>query len=326
MANEGVEVSMKRNRRWQLLGALFVAAMTLGAIFVWNIGSVLIAPANHPIGRPPGKLQAEDVAFPSASGAMIHGWFVPGQPGRGAVVLMHGIHADRRSLVARAEFLARAGYAMLLFDFQAHGESIGRQITFGFQESRDASAAVNFLRQKAPGESIGVIAISMGAAAALLAQPPLPVAALVLESCYPTLYHATEDRMADRFGFWGRLATPLLMCQLKPRLGIRPDDLKPIESANRIAIPKFFIAGTADKLTRIEESKALLAAAAAPKQFWWLEGAAHVDMHAFAPAEYERQILEFLAKNLNPPAQSLLGLRRASGLNFLPIQNEKRKT
>jgi hypothetical protein len=35
----------------------------------------------------------------------------------------------------------------LLFDFQAHGESIGCHITFGYLEGRDAAAAVADKRQ-----------------------------------------------------------------------------------------------------------------------------------------------------------------------------------
>lgn len=290
---------MKLTRRLKIFGALFVAAFILGVIFVWNMGSVLVAPANRPIGNPPADLHAQSVEFPSASGATIHGWLVAGQPGKGVVILMHGIHANRLSLVARAEFLSRAGYSVLLFDFQGHGESIGTNITFGFLESRDATAAVNFVRQKFPGEKTGVIGVSLGAAAALLAEPPLPVSALVLESSYPTIYQATENRMALRFGFLGKLATPLLICQLKPRLGIGVDDLKPIQHAGKITVPKFFIAGTADRDTTLAESQALFAAAAEPKQLWLVEGAAHVDMHAFAKAEYETRLLAFLAASLN---------------------------
>jgi pimeloyl-ACP methyl ester carboxylesterase len=151
------------------------------------------------------------------------------------------------------------------------------------------------VRQKLPGEKVGVIGISMGAAAALLAKPPLPVDALVLESCYPTIYQATEDRMILRFGWLGKLATPLLTCQLKPRLGIGLDDLKPQENAAGITVPKFFISGTADRNTTIEEARDLFAAAAAPKQSWWVDGAAHEDMLRYAKPEYQDRVLEFFA-------------------------------
>jgi pimeloyl-ACP methyl ester carboxylesterase len=289
---------MKFRRRLRLAGALLLALAILGAFVVWQIGGALVAPANHPIGGAPADLPVENVEFASASGAAIHGWFVPGHSGRGALVLMHGVHADRTTLVTRARFLSRAGYSVLLFDFQGHGESPGKYITFGSLESRDAAAAVDFLQHKLPGEKIGVIGISMGAAAALLADPPLPVRAMVLESCYPTIYQATEDRMAIRLGWLGRLATPLLTSQLKPRLGLALDDLAPLERARKISVPKFFLAGTADRNTTIAEARELFAAAAEPKSAWWLEGAGHVDLHAFAGPEYEQRVLAFLASNL----------------------------
>jgi len=289
---------MRISRRQRIWGALLAAALVLGGILVWNIGSVLIAPANHPVGAPPAGWAAQAVTLPSASGAMISGWWLPGEPGRGVVVLMHGVHADRRTMLDRAAFLSRAGYSVLLFDFQGHGESLGKRITFGFLESRDATAAVNFARQQRSGEKIGVIGVSLGAAAAALAEPPLPVDALVLESCYPTIYEATANRLADRFGFLGRLATPLLTGQMRLRLSIGLDDLKPIEGVRRITAPKLFIAGTEDRLTTLPESERLFAAAAEPKEFWAITGAGHQDLHAFAKAEYERRVLAFFAEHL----------------------------
>jgi len=290
---------MKLARQGKMLCALLAAAILLGSFSVWCIGGILVAPSNCPVGSPPPSLHAESVEFPSASGATIHGWLVPGQPGKGVVVLMHPLRSNRRFMVSRAELLSHAGYSVLLFDFQGHGESLAKNITFGFLESRDATAAVNFVRAKFPGEKICVIGVSLGAASALLAEPPLPVNALVLESSFPTIYQATEDRMVIRFGFLGKLATPLLTCQLKPRLGIGLDDLKPIDHARKITAPKLFIAGTTDRDTTLPESQALFAAAAEPKQLWLVDGAAHVDMLAFAGAEYERRVLAFLAKNLN---------------------------
>jgi fermentation-respiration switch protein FrsA (DUF1100 family) len=108
--------------------------------------------------------------------------------------------------------------------------------------------------------------------------------------------------MVDRFGWIGKMGTPLLTCQLKPRLGIGPEDLRPIDHARNISVPKFFIAGSTDPLTTARESEDLFNAAAAPKQFWMVQGAGHVDLHAFVGAEYERRVLEFLSARLHVPA------------------------
>ncbi len=139
----------------------------------------------------------------------------------------------------------------------------------------------------------------MGGAAVVLADPPLQVNAMILESVYPTIEQAITDRLVIRFGWLGKLGTPFLTWQLKPRLGFGRDNLRPIKQVGKITVPKFFIAGTADRDTLAQESKDLFAAAAEPKQFWLVDGAAHVDMNDFAKDEYEKRILEFLARNLN---------------------------
>jgi len=275
-----------------------VGASAFGS-FAWHEGNVLVAPSNCEIGKPPADLPIESVQFPSSSGAIVHGWLVTGQADKGVIILMHGIRANRLQLVNQAEFLFHAGYSVLLFDFQAHGESIGKHITAGYLESRDATAAVNFIHQKFPGKKICADGFSMGGAAAVLAKPPLQVNAMILQSVYPTIEQAITDRLENRFGWSGKFGTPFLTWQLKPRLGFSVDDLCPVQQVGKITVPKFFIAGTADHDTRLAESQALFDAAAEPKQLWLVDGAAHVDMLAFAKTEYEKRILDFLAKNLN---------------------------
>lgn len=184
----------------------------------WIAGSSLSAPANEPIGSLPSDLIGSSVEFPSESGSTIHGWFIPGKKGIGAILLMHGIRANRLSMLDRARFLSRSGYAVLLFDFQAHGESQGRHITFGYLESKDARAALSFLRSNIQGERIGVIGVSMGGAAALLASPPLEANAIVIEMVYPTIDQAISNRLRMRLGNWASILTPLLSWQLQPRL------------------------------------------------------------------------------------------------------------
>ncbi len=50
---------------------------------------------------------------------------VSGQKGKGAVLLLHGVRADRREMLNRARFLKEEGYSVLLIDLPSHGESDG---------------------------------------------------------------------------------------------------------------------------------------------------------------------------------------------------------
>jgi fermentation-respiration switch protein FrsA (DUF1100 family) len=214
------------------------------------------------------------------------------------VLLLHGVHANRLAMVPRARFLHERGYAVLLPDFRAHGESTGDRTTFGMLESRDAVAALCMLRTLAPGERVGVIGVSLGGAAALLGPAPLNADAMVLESVYPTIYLAARNRLNAWLGPIGKLATPALVRWLEPEVGFDADALRPIDRIATVRAPVFVLAGTADRYTPIDESRALYARAQSPKEFWAVEGAAHVDLHDYAPQEYERRVGTFLERNL----------------------------
>jgi len=284
-------------RRWKLLWITAIAASVIAFAGAWIFGGIYSAPDNHAVAAPK-NLAVEPVSFVSASGAQISGWLVKPATNRAVVILQHGIHADKSTLVERARFLSRAGYAVLLYDFEAHGESSGKQITFGWLESRDAQAAVAFAKEHFPGKPVGVIGISLGGAAALLAHPSLDVQALVLESVYPDIVTATKDRLEWVLGRPARWLSPLLTWQLRLRLGIGPDALRPIDHVAKIKTPKLFLAGTRDRRTKFSEAQTMFDQAAAPKQFFPVEGADHEELYQFLGERYEKLILDFLNENL----------------------------
>jgi alpha-beta hydrolase superfamily lysophospholipase len=290
--------SWKRRGRRVAAAAAVAAPVVIVLAVAWAVGTSLSAPARRVVGPLPSDLKGRAVEFASASGATLRGWLLPGREGAGAVVLMHGVRGSRLNMLGRARFLSAAGYTVLLFDFQAHGESGGERITTGYLESRDARAAVDFVRAQTPGERVGVLGVSMGGAAALLAEPPLDAQALVLEMVYPTIEQAIDDRLRMNLGGWGVVFRPLLTAQLRPRLGIGADDLHPIDHAARVVAPKLFVAGAEDVHTTLEESRQLFAAAAEPKELWVIEGAHHQDLHALKGREYEARVLGFFEKYL----------------------------
>jgi pimeloyl-ACP methyl ester carboxylesterase len=266
----------------------------------WVAGADLTEPTNRDItiGRPPLDLEASNITFASGSGSLIHGWLSPGKPGQGAVILLHGLRGDRRDMVSRAEFLRARGYSVLLFDFQAHGESRGSRITFGDLESRDVTAAIQYLHHKLPGEQVGVIGVSLGAAALVLAAERPAVTAVVLEQMYPTIQQAVAGRARRYLGPLGPVLAPLLMVQA--RLEIPANRLRPIERMGQIGAPVLIVNGTRDSYTSIEDARALFAADSDPKDLWAVEGAGHVNLHAFAKAQYEQRVGDFLGRYMSP--------------------------
>jgi alpha-beta hydrolase superfamily lysophospholipase len=278
------------------VSALTATAIALGIALL--AGTLASAPARAPIGLPPAHLPIEPAFIESNSGSRLSGWFMRGQPRGGAVLLLHGIRANRLEMLGRARLLLQHGFSVLIFDFQAHGESPGRNITFGYLESRDARAAFDDLRRRAPGERVGIIGVSLGAAAAILADPPLEADAMVLEAVYGSLQRAVENRLAMRLGTTGRLVAPVLLWQVKPRLGFDPQLLQPAIRIAQVHAPLLLIAGAADVHATLDEMQQIYSRANEPKELWIIAGARHVDLHLYMPAQYERRVIDFLMPRL----------------------------
>src|SRR6266700_3476677 len=275
--------------------AVSAAAALVAVAGVFAIGWPLATPVQTHVGKPPEDLGARPVEFKSDSGAIVHGWWCPTTTSRGAVLLLPGIRANRLSMVHRARFLRRAGYSVLLIDFQATGETKGDHITFGWKESRDALAAVDFIRHIDPSARVAIIGSSLGGVAALLATPPLKVNALILESVYPTIEIATRNRMENYLGPIGRMFGPLFLMQLHRRIGVSPSQLHPIDHIAAVDCPVLIMSGEKDRNTRPMDTQILFERARSPRQLWFVPNAGHVDLHRAARAEYESRVLAFLA-------------------------------
>ena len=280
---------------WQRIRRLIAVACVVAILaFVagaWFVAGALVAPANHTVGPPPGGYGMESVEIDSDSGSVLAAWHVPRDGATATVILLHPIRADRRAMLGRAKLFHDAGYAALLVDLQAHGESLGENITAGYRERLDVSAAVNFVRTRNPDHRIGIVGWSLGGAAALMGSP-LRIDALALESVYPTLREAVHNRISMRMGVLSHILTPTLLVQLKPRLGISPSQLCPIDHIHDVGCPVLIAAGDCDSHTTLLETKMLYQTASDPKQLIIFEGAAHTDLLKYDPMKYN-QIVSF---------------------------------
>ena len=280
------------------VGVILVLAV-VGAV---GAAEVLSRPASRVIGSPPAQLQAETVTLQTTSHLKVAGWFSVGKPGMGAVLLLHGVRGDRRDMLGRALALHGLGYTVMLIDLPAHGESEGDRITFGLREAAGVVAALEFLGKRVPAEQVGIVGVSLGAASVVFARPDRALAAVVLESMYPTIMEAVEDRLTMRLGSVGKALAPALLVQLPLRIGVTADQLRPIAEISSLKAPVLIVAGSKDLHTTLAETRRLFEAASEPKELWVVEGAAHVNLHSYAPQAYESRVFEFLAQRLRSGA------------------------
>jgi len=284
--------------------SVFLLLILLGAVVLWLLGSFLIKVEPRAVALDTA-LGAQSLTLDAGPGQRVAASFVPAQEaskgagkgkGKGGILLLHGIRSDRRQMEARAAFLHREGYAVMLIDLPGQGASTAPAVTFGLNEAEGVRAALEELQRRLPGQRIGVIGVSLGAASLVLCRDCPKVDAAVLESMYPSIEEAVEDRMRMRLGALGAPLSRLLLWQLPLRLDIQPAQLRPIAHVGSLGMPLLIAAGSADRHTTLAETERLYAAAAAPKSLWVVDGAAHVDLHGYATAEYESRVGAFLAR------------------------------
>ena len=296
--------------RWVIMVLVILLVLAYGYIAYLMASGVTKAERN-PLERTPTEygLAYEDVEFPSRGGdADLKGWLI-GEAGEGpAVILVHGLSGNRASerglKIARALF--DGGYAVLLFDLRAHGESGGERVSGGYYEKDDMLGAYDFLVERgvAPGR-VGVLGSSMGAAITLLGAPEEPgIRAVVADSGFADVEDliAGETARATIFPKWMvPIFTPGLKIAARVFYGIDVGRIAPEKVVGTLGYPVLIIHGEADERIPVEHAARLREVAYAGSELWTLPGVEHGDVFDARPDEYVDRVLAYFGSHLGSP-------------------------
>ena len=264
-------------------------------------------PPRYPLHVPPSRYQAvyEDVSFTTDDGVALSGWLVKplAQPGISpAVIICHGLGANRSDFTDLAVSLSRRGFIVLAFDFRAHGESGGGRSSLGLREQRDVAAALNFLRARkdVDAKRVGIFGFSLGGATAIISAAGRGgFSAVVADSAFTSLRDQARTAIT---GFYHLPSFPFLqLTTMAYRLLFfsSVDDVAPEQAISKLSpVPVLIIAGEGDELIPVENGKRLYAAAREPKELWIVQSVMHGGTMGAAGAEYERRIGAFFDRYL----------------------------
>jgi uncharacterized protein len=240
------------------------------------------------------KMNHEDVAFTTADGLKLRGWYIPAIKETGkTVILLHGYPADKGNILPALAFL-HEDFNLLLFDFRYLGASEGSYSTAGAKEVEDLMAAVQFLKGRGVKE-VGVWGFSMGGAVALMAAPKAPeIKAVVSESSYASLEEMALQLLripglnyavAYLVGFWAKLF-----------LGIDLREVSPAQRVRHTTIPILLMHSSADAVIPFFHARLLQEALAKNPhaEFWFHEDFAHGQL----ATDYRTRVRNFFLKHL----------------------------
>ena len=274
---------------------LFVGVPLGGSLLITNTSFSF--PDSGPSDPAEMGLDVTAVRFESEDGVALYGWWNPGEDGWPVIVFVHGLNRSRIELLERAAESRRRGYGTLLFDLRNHGESDRAFTTLGIDESIDVCAAEAFVESSAPGRSIALWGVSLGASTALLSANHCSGAiAAIADSSFLSF----EETVSHHF----ELITPLpsfpianiLIEITRRRMDFTLDegDVE-LAVANHPDLAVLFIAGTDDERMPPDVARRLHAASSNPNsEILVINGARHGQAFQEAPRRYLAAVFGFL--------------------------------
>lgn len=249
-------------------------------------------------------LAFEDVRFGAAGdGVEVAGWYIPRDGASHAVVLVHGKDSSRSSefggrFVELAAALHARGFAVLMIDMRGHGRSGDARFTFGLTERRDIIGAEDWLEAQGfrPG-SVGVLGVSMGAAAAIgAAVDDQEIGALVADCSFADVFPLMQQHWTEASGL-PDFFLPSTLFVGRFMVGEDLTRARPVEEVDDIVQPVLLIHGAEDSFTPVEHGRQL-AAAAPGAEYWEVPGAGHAASYKADPQAYVERVAGFFEASL----------------------------
>jgi fermentation-respiration switch protein FrsA (DUF1100 family) len=226
-------------------------------------------------------LPYEEVLFPAADGALLHGWFVPGTSGKPLILFCHGNAGNISHRIENLYLFRReTGVSVFIFDYRGYGKSEGTASEEGTYA--DARGALEWLENRGwKPERMIYFGRSLGAGVAVQMALEKQPAGLVLETPFPSV------------SAMGRHHYPFLYTLLSWAVQARYDSLEKIPG---IRVPLLIFQGDRDFIVPEKMARRVFERANEPKTFHLIPGAGHNDTYDAGGREYWDAWRRFLAQ------------------------------
>ena len=249
-------------------------------------------------------LASERLVLTTQDGLDIVAYEVYAENPKAVVIFLSGIHNPSvTAFFGHARMLLDEGYASILLEMRAHGESDGDVIALGFKEHRDTRAVVDYIRAnpRYAETPIVVYGLSMGGAVAINSIGQISdIDALISLSAYS----AWDDLFLDNMGASGLVAAvqrPFVRLYTGIKYGWANRGINPKDEIQKLGDrPALLIHSRGDTQVPYANFERLMAVAPAHVESWTREGDLHfivqegLFLTPHEDAEYAARILRFL--------------------------------
>ncbi len=247
----------------------------------------------------------EDVYQTSFDGLKLHATYFPaieeGANKKKVVICFHGYTSQGMSdYIGLSDYYLKKGYAMLLPDARAHGESEGEYIGFGCLDRKDALVWIDWVIQEL-GEDVGIVlhGTSMGGATVLMAsglELPGQVRGIVSDCAFTSPKEVFTHVLHSMYHLPAFPAIPGADILNKRLAGYGMDECNAKREVAKAKVPILFIHGTKDTFVPYHMCREIYDCCASPKKILEVEGAAHAESYYKDTEKYEQALDEFFGE------------------------------
>ncbi len=241
-----------------LLGCALASQAGLDGLFYHPDHRVYATPAQN-------GYAFEEIAFRSADGTKLTGWFIPAKgKALGTVIHFHGNAQNMTAHYSFVSWLPANGFNLFTFDYRGYGKSDGTPSREGVYQ--DAVAALEYIKSRTDidQDKLIVFGQSIGGANALVAVGNNAfegIVGVVSDSAFSTYKGVACDHAG--------LLKPFAFCLIGNKRS-------PDRAVSKITpVPLLIIHGTRDRVAPYKHALKLFEKAGEPKQLWTIEGGGH---------------------------------------------------
>ena len=249
----------------------------------------------------PGSLymfEYEKVSLTTQDGLNLKGWFIPKRNSNKAVVIGHGLGANKSNFLSLVELWESLNYNILIFDFRGHGESSGHTISFGYKEKYDIRAAFDYLNKEKNFSAKNIVGYGVSFGGASLIQAVSDGAGfekIITDSSFASI-DTMASKVVERMGFVPAFLRESIknlgLAFVSLELGFNIDRSSPIRVVDSIKIPWLIIHGKKDILIPRQEAISLYGCGNANKKLFLVDSGEHYT--TIDDVQYTYKLMEFL--------------------------------
>lgn len=222
---------------------------------------------------------------------------------KNTVVLVHGQGGDHVVNYPMAELYLKHNWNVINFDQRGAGDNEDQKVTFGYYESRDVKALVEYAEKEMHSEQIVVHGQSMGAATAVIyaasEHAQKMIDAVVLDSCFKSMEDMFLGVWREMDGTEGIPEDYIIACgdwYLKKNYNFGFEDANICEILKKDQISTLMLQMERDELIPMEDAKEMYENIAAENKEIYYFDSEHIDGIIDYPKEYEERVFSFLSK------------------------------